>query len=326
MDYSRFVRLRSALWDDFAAGLERARDRRRRLTHQELEDLAIAYRQLLHDHALATARYPETSAARRVARLVLEGTRLLVRERAQRPWSIRRFFRSSFPEAFRRLLPLIGLSAALFAVTALFGLVVTLAAPGVGVAFVGSEAASDLERGRIWTEALTTTIPPAVSTSGIATNNISVALTAWAGGALAGLGSLYVLLLNGFVLGAVVGVTLHYAMHPQLFEFIAAHGPLELTLVIVCAGGGLGLARGLVAADDGPRAEVLRRSARDALTLLAGCLPWFLVLAAVEVLLSPSPELSPALKASVGAALLATFLIVATGARPARGVAGRRDG
>jgi uncharacterized membrane protein SpoIIM required for sporulation len=326
MDYAQFVRLRSPLWDDFAAGLERARDAPRRLTHQELEELAIAYRQLLHDHALAAARYPETSAARRVARLALEGTRLLVRERAQRPWSIRRFFRRSFPEAFRRLLPLIGLSAALFAVTAFFGLVVTLAAPGVGVAFIGIEAARGLERGRIWTEALTTTIPPAVSTSGIATNNISVALTAWAGGALAGLGSLYVLLLNGFMLGSVAGVTLHYAMHPQLLEFIAAHGPLELTLVIVSAAGGLALARGLVAADDRPRAEVLRQAWRDALTLLAGCLPWFVVLAAVEALLSPSPELSPALKAGVGAALLATFLMVATGARRAPEAARRRDG
>jgi uncharacterized membrane protein SpoIIM required for sporulation len=115
-------------------------------------------------------------------------------------------------------------------------------------------------------------------------------------------------------------------MHPQLLEFIAAHGPLELTLVIVSAAGGLALARGLVAADDRPRAEVLRQAWRDALTLLAGCLPWFVVLAAVEALLSPSPELSPALKAGVGAALLATFLMVATGARRAPEAARRRDG
>jgi ABC-type maltose transport system permease subunit len=51
---------------------------------------------------------------------------------------------------------------------------------------------------------LVSTVPPAVSSSGIATNNMSVAMAGWAGGAALGLGALYVILLNGFLLGLIL--------------------------------------------------------------------------------------------------------------------------
>jgi hypothetical protein len=58
----------------------------------------------------------------------------------------------------------------------------------------------------------------------------------------------------------------------------------------------------------------MRQAGADATCLLAGCLPWFLVLGVVESYLSPAPELPAELKAVLGLALLASFLIVA--ARP----------
>ena len=64
-----------------------------------------------------------------------------------------------------------------------------------------------------------------LSSSGIATNNLSVALTAWSGGMLAGLVPLYVVLLNGLMLGAILGVTLHYSMAGALLEFVCRPRP-----------------------------------------------------------------------------------------------------
>lgn len=311
MDYPRFVRLRSPLWDRFEAGL----GRRGRLSHQALEDLAFLYRQVLHDHAHARHRFPQTAASRRLGHLALAGTRFLVREQGERRGGLLTFFRRTFPAAFRRQLPVIGVTVALFAAVAAFGLTVTVFEPGLGVLFVGPGAVAGLEQGRLWTESLTSVVPPAVSSSGIATNNLSVALTAWAGGAVAGLLSLWVVFLNGLMLGSVVGLTMHYSLAPALLEFVAAHGPLEITVILVCAAGGLVLARGLVAADDRPRGETLQEASRDALALLGGCLPWLVVLALVETFLSPSTEYGPGLKAVVGVALEALFLAVAL--RPA---------
>lgn len=311
MDYPRFVRLRSPIWDAFEEALATARGRGRHLGHGELEEMAFRYRQVLHDHALAASRFPGTSAARRLRRLALVGTRFLMRDRGEGRPSLLRFFTRTFPQVFQRRLPMVGVAVALFAALAVLGLAVTALDPALGVTFVGQGAVEGLERGQLWTESLTTVAPPAATSSWIATNNVSVALTAWAGGAVAGLVTLYVVLLNGLMLGAVVGLTVHYGMAPALLEFVAAHGPLEITIILISAAGGLVLAWGLVAAEDRPRSEVLAEASRDALVILGGAAPWLVLLALVESFISPSPELPPAFKVGLGVALEVLFLTLA---------------
>jgi uncharacterized membrane protein SpoIIM required for sporulation len=310
MDYARFVRLRRPVWEAFEAQLADSRRRLKSLTYGSLEEMALRYRQVLHDHALAAARFPGTAAARRLQALALEGTRRLTGER-ERPGGLVHFLTRTFPAAFQRQLGVTGLAVGLFLFAAVWGLALAVLRPALGLSILGPEAVQGLAEGELWTDSLVTAVPPTVSTSGIATNNMSVALTAWSGGVLAGLVPLYVLLLNGLLLGAILGVTLHYSMAGELLEFIAAHGPLELTLIIVCAAAGLGIGRALVEAGDRPRALRVQAAARDALVVLLGCLPWFVLLAFVEVLVSPSPALPAAGKLTVGVALESAFLALA---------------
>ena len=85
MDYARFVRLRRPVWDGLERQLAASRDRRGRdLGYDDLEEMALRYRQVLHDHALAASRFPGTAAARRLHGLAIEGTRRLTGERGER--------------------------------------------------------------------------------------------------------------------------------------------------------------------------------------------------------------------------------------------------
>ncbi len=316
MDYARFVRLRRPVWDAFEALLAATRGSLRKAGYETLEDMALRYRQVLHDHALAASRFPGTAAARRLQSLALEGTRRLTGEGRQRPAGLSVFFGRTFPLAFQRQLGLLGVVAALFLLAVVWGLTVAALRPAVGLAFLGPEAVRGLEEGRLWTSSLVTTVPPAISSSRIATNNISVALTAWTGGVLAGVVPLYVVLLNGLMLGATLSVTMRYSLGGDLLEFIAAHGLLELTLILVSAAAGLTLGRAVVAAGDVPRAVALRRASRDSLAVLLGCVPWFVILALVEVFVSPSPEVPAGVKLILGVALEGAFLGLAL--RPVR--------
>ena len=309
MDYARFIRLRRPLWDAFDGELAAARGMRN-VGYDGLEEMALRYRQVLHDHALAAARFPGTAAARRLQALALAGTRRLTGEGRRRTGAVA-FFLRTFPAAFQRQRDLILIALALFLLGALWGLAMAVLRPELGLLFLGPDAVRGLEEGRLWTESLVTTVPPSVSSSGIATNNITVALTSWGGGVLAGLVPLYIVLFNGLLLGAVVGVTLHYSMAGELLRFIAAHGILELTLILICSAAGLGIGRALVAAGDVPRPLALRAATRDALAVLLGCLPWFVVLALVEVFVSPSPEIPAGAKLVLGLALEGAFLALA---------------
>jgi uncharacterized membrane protein SpoIIM required for sporulation len=310
MDYARFVRLRRPVWDAFESRLDTSR-RRGGLGYGDLEDMALRYRQVLHDHALAGSRFPGTAAARRLQSLALEGTRRLTGEDGAGRGGLRHFFRDTFPRAFRRQLGATGVAVALFLVASLWGLTLAVLRPALGLTILGPRSIQGLQEGRLWTESLVTTVPPSVSSSGIATNNITVALTAWTGGVLAGAGPLYIVLFNGLMLGATLGVTLHYSMAGALLEFIAAHGPLELTLILVSAAAGLQIGRSLIAAGDRPRALAVRDASRDALAVLLGCVPWFVVLALVEVLVSPQPALPLFFKVTVGLALESLFIAMA---------------
>jgi uncharacterized membrane protein SpoIIM required for sporulation len=314
VEYAAFVRIRGSLWDAFEDELRSAREAPRDLRYAQVEALALHYRQVLHDHALATARFPGTGAARRLQRLALEGTHWLRWERSDRVAGPVRFLTEIFPRSCAAVLPHVAAAGGLFLVALLFGFALSVAQPAVGLGLLGPGAVASLKEGRLWTESLTTVVPPEVSSSGIATNNMSVALTGWAGGALCGTGALYVVLMNGFLLGAVLAATLHYSMAGRLLEFIAAHGPLELTLIVVTAGAGLSLGHALVAASDRPRREAAAEAGRHALVVLVGCLPWFLVLGLVEGVVSPSPALPPSLKAALGAGLVSLFTLTAAGA------------
>lgn len=308
MQYARFLRSRSAIWDEFERRLAAAQKEPARTRYADLEKVALLYRQVLHDHALAASRFPETGAMRRLRALALHGTHWLNWDRGDRLPGPGQFFAQTFPLAFRAHLLHLAAAAALFATALAFGASLAIVQPGAGTAMLGPEAIDGLRRGHLWTESLVSTVPPAVSSSAIATNNMSVALAGWAGGAALGLGALYVILLNGFLLGAIVATTLHYGMAGELLEFVSAHGPLEITLILVTAAGGLSMGQALVAADDRPRRVALRRASRDALILLVGCLPWFVVLGVVEAAVSPAPTVPAAFKAALGLGLLAAFL------------------
>jgi uncharacterized membrane protein SpoIIM required for sporulation len=311
VEYQRFVSLRAPIWDRFEQALARAEPGGgRRLKHAELEQLTFDYRRVLHDHALAGARYPGTSAAHRIQRLAAAGTRLLQRDRSHHFGGLRLFLTSHFPDSFRRRLPEIGVVVALFLAVALLGLGLTLVRPGLAQAFLGTDALEGLQQGRLWTEEIDHNNAPGM-TAWIGTNNIRVALLGWAGGLTAGFLTVFLVFYNGLMLGSVIGLTLHYSMTAELLEFISAHGPLEITMILVCSAAGLVMARGLVASDDRPRSESLRAAARDSFVLLAGCLPWLALLAAVESFVSPNPAFAPSFKLGVGLALEALFLLFA---------------
>jgi uncharacterized membrane protein SpoIIM required for sporulation len=308
MSYARFLRQRGPVWDEFERLLTDSRDAP--LSHAALERLAFLYRQVLHDHAILRQRFARTAAAQRVSLLALEGTHTLRLEPDDHIVGPVRFFARSFPRAFRHHAPHLGVAVVLFVTAFVLGFCMTALRPTVGLALLGPEAARGLKEGQLWTESIFSVIPPAFASSAIATNNMTVALTAWTGGVLAGVGALHVVLLNGFLLGAILAATWRYSMADKLLDFVSAHGPLEITLILVCAAAGLGMGEALVAAGDLPRRDALVAAGRRALVVLIGCLPWFLLLGVVEGFVSPSALATP-LKIALGLALEALFLALA---------------
>ncbi len=67
--------------------------------------------------------------------------------------------------------------------------------------FASPELIATVERGQLWTEGLLNIVPSSILSVQILTNNIVVSLFAYCAGFLFGLGTLYILGLNGLMLG-----------------------------------------------------------------------------------------------------------------------------
>lgn len=130
----------------------------------------------------------------------------------------------------------------------------------------------------------------------VLTNNIQVAMLAFAGGILACLGTAAVLVQNGILLGAVAGLAIGAGNGRPLFELITAHGVLEMSCIVVAGAAGLRIGWALVAPGYRPRVDALRDEARVSIQLVLGTAGWLVVAGIVEGFVTPSGlGLGPAL-------------------------------
>ena len=89
-------------------------------------------------------------------------------------------------------------------------------------------------------------------------NNVGVAFQCFASGLAAGLGSIFFLVYNGALFGAVAGYLAERGLGDTFFSFVVTHGSFELTAIVLSGAAGLKL--GPLAARAGPAHAPARAS------------------------------------------------------------------
>ena len=130
-------------------------------------------------------------------------------------------------------------------------------------------------------------------------NNAGIGLRCFAWGLLFGIGGLFATVYNAAFLGGIFG---HMATVPQqenFFQFVTAHGPYELTAIVLSAAAGMKLGFSLIDTKGLGRIDALQQAAREMMPCAAAAMIMFLMAAAIEGFISPSA--APYwVKASVG--------------------------
>jgi uncharacterized membrane protein SpoIIM required for sporulation len=124
--------------------------------------------------------------------------------------------------------------------------------------------------------------------SEIFTNNIQVTFIAFAGGIVFTLGTAFILLTNGILLGTVGGLAVEAGNGRTFFELVTAHGVLELSCIVVA--GAAGIRMGWSVIDPGRRSRTasLVAEARAAVAIVIGTAPWLVVAGIVEGFVTPA--------------------------------------
>lgn len=300
-----FVNRRRSDWEELERLL--AELRQGTLSLSTLRRLDLLYRRASADLARAQAYYPGTDAERFLNQLAGSCYRQIYkpapRGRLASTWE---FFRVGFPRAVREELGYVGASALLLILGGLWGALAVWLEPRAAI-LVPEGIRQSIAANRLWTDGLLSVMPPGVAASSILTNNLSVAISAFGLGASAGLGTALLLLSNGLHLGSVLALCFQHDLGHPLLGFIAAHGPVELSIIALAGASGLMIGHTLIEPGELPRKVALRQRAAKAVRLLLGGAPFLALIGVVEGYVSPGDLFSAPLKAALGALLFAAF-------------------
>jgi uncharacterized membrane protein SpoIIM required for sporulation len=280
-----FVAARRAEWDELAALADQAHGRPERLGTDGVLRLGYLYRGAAADLALARRRYRHEAVVPYLEQLVGR-SRNLVYDTSRERETLRSLATTGYWRRVAAQRTALLLAGVLLALPAVLGLVWALQDPTSAEAL----APQDLH-------AVTQPQGPAdlglssgeqaQFASAIFTNNIQVTFLAFAGGALGGLGTAFVLLQNGALLGIVTGLAIGAGNGDRMAQLVLAHGVLEMSCIVVAGAAGLRLGAAIIRPGRRPRSVAVPEVARDVVLIVLGTAPWLVLAGLVEGFVTP---------------------------------------
>jgi len=131
-------------------------------------------------------------------------------------------------------------------------------------------------------------------------HNTTIGLKCFAGGLLV-IPGLFITVFNAAMLGAVFGFMSRpgIAAGENFFEFVTAHGPFELTAIVLSAGAGLRLGMSWIVTNGMQRSASLHIAAKESMPLMGAAMVLFFLAALIEAFISPSGYIPYSVKISV---------------------------
>lgn len=278
--------------------------------------VAALYRRACEHLALARARSYPAYLTDRLERLTADAHQLIYQQREFGIGALWRIFARDFPRAVRADARYVCLAAALLALPTLVLGVLVYRQPDLILSVVDPATAAQFEQ--MYGDAAES-IGRTRDAGGdwamfgfYIRNNVGIAFQCFASGLAVGLGSIFFLLYNGALFGAVAGFLTERGLAPAFYSFVATHGAFELTAIALAGGAGLKLGHSLIAPGRRTRRESLVVAASECVVVLYGVTAMLVVAAALEAFWSSAAWVPHAVKYGVAAvcwlAVLAYFV------------------
>jgi uncharacterized membrane protein SpoIIM required for sporulation/uncharacterized RDD family membrane protein YckC len=288
--------------------------RRRRINDIAQASAAVAdYHSLAHDVARARERSEHSATRPFLETLYAQLHAALHRPAVHRGYAILFFFRNEVPQAVNELRLHILWVTLLFLAALFSGGWLVQSYPNLIELIASPALIATVERGELWTDSLLNIVPSSILSLQILTNNIIVSLFAFCAGFLFGLGTFYIVGLNGFTLGGIFAFTAQYGLDDELFRFVVAHGCVELSVMCLSGAAGAALGEALIRPDKTGRSAAFQQAAARAAKLLTVCLLLLIGCGFIEGYISPDLDIPLSSRVLIGTGYWLFMLAVLRG-------------
>lgn len=316
MDLDRFLARNDPTWERLAALTARANRGARRLDAGELQELVALYQRTSTHLSQARTSLRDPGLIARLTGLVAAAAAVIYGTRPRTLRALGQFFATTFPAAVWHLRRFVAVSALLLLIPALaMGLWLDASPRAVDAAAPEAVRQAFLEEDF---EAYYSSTPAAAFATQVFTNNVRVAVLAFAGGILACVPTAFVLITNGANVGVAGGLFAAAGEAPRFFGLILPHGLLELTAVAIAGGAGLALGWSWLVPGDRLRVDALAEEGRRAVVVVLGLVAAFAGAGLIEGFVTGRPW-STALRLGIGVVAWVAFggYLVSQGRRAA---------
>jgi uncharacterized membrane protein SpoIIM required for sporulation len=267
MKETKFIEQNKEKWADFEEMLEEGR--------REPEKLNDLFIQITDDLSYARTFYPNRSVrmylntlAQRIFHNIYRGKRLPLER-------IRRFWTDELPQLFWLERRAFLLAFCLFALAFSIGVVSSIIEPDFARVILGDEyvemTVHNIESGdpmAVYKDARATGM-----TTRIAVNNLFVAFQTAIMGVAASIGTIFILLYNGIMVGAFQYFFIEKGVFWESFLTIWIHGTLEISAIIIAGAAGLVAGSGLLFPGTYTRGQAFQISVRRGMKMFFGIVP-----------------------------------------------------
>ncbi|HEX4129947.1 MAG TPA: stage II sporulation protein M [Pirellulales bacterium] len=299
------LQARQLQWSELETAARRLEGGGRKVPLREMLRFAALYRAACADLALADARQLSPTTVAYLHQLVGRAHNQLYRSQSFRPAT---WLAELFVVVPRRLYRdnCLRLAMAIFWSVFLVVLVTAYCSPTFAEQLIGKDQMQMYER--MYADPIDGKHDE--SRAGMAgfyvQHNAGIGLQCFGAGLLLGIGGLFLTISNAALLGSVFGFMLTTPERTNFYHFVTAHGPFELTAIVLAAGAGMRLGFSLIDTRGYTRGESLRRAAGESVAPVCAAVVLFCLAATIEAFVSPSslPYSAKAGVAIVSAAML----------------------
>ncbi len=301
MNPTKFYESRKQEWDELSDLIARSQKGEKILSPDEIRQLSRLYRVASADLALAQRDFPNHQITSYLNQLIARAHSIIYRNEPLVWKRVRRFFRVGFPMAFRQTLPFFVVASMFFIIPALLSGVAIFWRKEMAAWLLPPEMQTlipMIEDRELWTNIPWEERP--FTSAFIMRNNIQVAFLAFGGGVTAGLLTVWVMVMNGLILGGLTGLTAIYDVGFELWTFVIGHGVIELSVIFMAGGAGLMVGWAILNPGLLRRRDALVLAAQKALRIVIGCVPLLVIAGIIEGFISPSEVLPWQIKWGIG--------------------------